>query len=265
MSKLWIATIAFVVSISGVASAGGALRVKIRPPKKGEIVKVEGHVEGDGHAKMDGHDAPLTLALDESWTQTYLAVDHDVVTKERVTFTAAHEKSNGKDDDQPIANKSYVATAADGKVSFTDDQGGAVTDAEQKVLAKTIDNVGSPDRTTALFAGKEFTKGVAVALSGADLLALASMGDLPAANITLTLTDSDRKRAHFELRGAFDGDQNGLKMSVTFEGSLSVDLARGRLLDFDLTGEMKATSDPNAPHKAEIEMKIVGKRAFTYR
>jgi hypothetical protein len=222
----------------------------------------------DTHGTTGGHKVAQTMALDESWTQEYLAVDKDILTKERVSFTTAHQKTGGdtpKDVDLPFANQTYVATAADGNVTFTDGKGGKIDDAVAKLLASTVDNVGDRDKLGALFGGKSFSKGVAVPLSNAELLALMGSGnDLPASSITLTLADNDGKRARFDIAGTMGGDQNGTHLEATFSGTVTVDLARGRMIDFDLTAEMKmnATQGRNT---TEIEMKATARRSVTFR
>jgi hypothetical protein len=206
------------------------------------------------------------MELDESWTQEYLAVDKDILTKERVAFTTAHQKTGGdatKDADLPIANKTFVATAASGTVTFTDDKGGAIDDAAAKVLASTIDNVGDRDKLSALFGGKSFSKGVAVPLSSAELLALMGGGnDLPASSVTLTLADNDGKRARFEIAGTMGGDQNGTHLDATFSGNVTIDLVRGRMVDFDLTAEMKMHATQGKV-TTDVDMKLTGRRSVT--
>jgi hypothetical protein len=259
---------AAIITTSSIASAGGALEVKIAPPKKGEIADVVSRVSSDMQGSVNGHKTAQTSQLDEAWTQEALAVDKDVLTKERVSFTAAHQKLGGdatKDVDLPILNKTYVAIAADGKLTFTDDKGGKLDEAVVKLLAQTIDNVGERDKLGALFGGKSFSKGVAVRLSSAELISLMGGGDqLPTSSMLLTLVENDGKRARFEIAGTMDGGEHGEQVSAAFSGTVTIDLALGRMVDFDLSAQVKTTMI-HGKDTTEIEMKLDGHKSMTYR
>jgi hypothetical protein len=256
-----------VVLSSASAYADDALKVKVAPPKKGEVVDLVAHGSSDMHGTMNGKKLAQTIVFDESSTQEVLAVDKDVVTKERVSFTAAHQKVGGdttKDEDLPVAKKSYVATAVDGKVSFTDAKGGKVADAEVALLARTADNVGQPDKVSVLFGDKAFSKGVAVSLSAGELTSLMGADDqFPAADMTLTLVENDGKRARFDVAGTMEGDKQGLHLTAKFTGTATIDLARGRLVDFQMNAVMKMKSD-KGPVTADVDIKVAAQRTATY-
>jgi hypothetical protein len=252
-----------VVLWSSVASAGGALKVKITPPKKGEVAEVSSHGVMDGSETTDGQKSPKHHASDNDWTQEVVAVDHGIVTEEHVSFKTARDAGIGAAQDLAVANKSYVVNAVAGKVTFTDAKGATPSDTEVLILTSTFGNVGQPDPAGAVFAGKAFSKGVAVPLSKSEVVALVGSSP-PIDGVTLTLVDSDGKRARFALAGASDSDRGVVHLRVTFKASLVVDLVRGRIVEVDAEAETHGTSD-NHGHKSALELKVTGTYATTYR
>jgi hypothetical protein len=254
-----------IILSSASAYADDTLTVKITPPKKGEVADVVNHVDEDMR-DTGGQQSGMTIAVDDSWTQEVLAVDKDIVTKERVSFAAAHQKIGGTvpvDKDLEVAKKTYVATAAGGKVSVTDAKGGTVPADESLLVAMTLDNIGKADKTAAMLGDTAFTKGVAVPLKGAALASLMGAdGQIPISGVTVTLVDNDGKRARFDFAGKIDGDKQEMHIAATFTGSVTIDLARGRMIVFDMSSDNKMTT---ASGKHDAEMKLVAHRTITYR
>ncbi len=246
------------------------LQVPYVPPKQGQIATVVDDQAVTGKVTMGtAKPTPLTQAVKQAYTEEIVAADGDTVTKEKVTFSAAHATANAmgakQDMDLPVKGKTYVIASEGGKTTFTGNGGAAVTKPEEAVLAKIGEKVGTPDRMGKLIGSKTFTKGEKVALAGDELKALTGPSDgVVASNATLTLTAADAKTATFAMAGTFAGKQNGMDLTITFTATIKVDLALSRPIDFKMTGKMSGAGDtPNG--KLALTGTVSGHRTVSYK
>jgi hypothetical protein len=170
-----------------------------------------------------------------------------------------------QDTDLPLKGKSYVIASDDGvTTTVTGDDGKEVAGPEKDLVVKLGEHVGTPDKLGKLLGKKTFTKGQKVALGADEVAAMMGNDGMTASDVTLTLTGQDAKTATFALAGKAAGNQNGMDISMTFQGTVKVDLKRSRPIDLTMTGTMSGSGTAGGK-KIALTGKINAHRTATYR
>jgi hypothetical protein len=271
MKKIFVVgALAFATGVGGVRAHAGGLQIPYVAPKQGEIATVLNEESTDGTLSLGGKSSPLTQKLSETYTEEIVAVKGDVVTKEKIVVTAAHNAVDAmgqkNDADLPIKGKTYVVASDDGvTTTVTGSDGKEVIGAEHDLVVKLAEHVGTPDKLGQMLGAKTFTKGTKVALTEDEVAAMMGKTEgMKASDVSLTLTAQNAKVATFAMTGTLAGKQTGMDVSVTFKGVVKVDLKSSRPLDFTMTGTMKGSGDAGG-QKLVLDGKISAHHAATYK
>ena len=141
----------------------------------------------------------------------------------------------------PIAGKSYIVWAKDGKVEATLADGGAVSPEELAELADDLDELGKPRPMDHFMSGRTWKIGEPYQLTADQLAQLAAVkGDKAPkqVGITLTLTSVDAGTAVFAMQTAMQVDGKA-DLKIDLSGKISVDVATGRPMAVELSGPLK--------------------------
>jgi hypothetical protein len=265
-----VGALVFATGVGGVRARAGGLQIPYLAPKQGQIATVINEESTDGTLSLGGKRSPITSKLSETYTQEIVAVKGDVVTKEKIIVTAAHNTVDAmgqkSDADLPVKGKTYVVASDDGvKTTVTGSDGKDVIGAEHDLVVKLAEHVGTPDKLGQMLGAKTFTKGTKVALTEDELAAMMGKTEgMTASDVSLTLTAQNAKVATFEMVGTLSGKQTGMDITVSFKGVMKVDIKSSLPIDFTMTGTMKGTGDAGG-QKLALDGKIAAHHAATYK
>ncbi len=243
---------------------GDGLAIPYVPPSARQVIDVSDEITISGSAVVSGREMTMLDDRAMAWKETLVAVKGDVVTQLAVSFGPARAKAarSGKARDQelPVANKTYVFTLDHGQVTAVTADGGSVPARELAELRAFADDLGKPDKLAALIASKRWTKGQPVALSSAEVGAVAPPDrGMSTSGVTMTLVEVTPKTATFALDAIYTGTLGVLATTVTTRGSVVIDRARARPIALEVSGDMHGTG------KAEFTGRLIRKKTLTYR
>jgi hypothetical protein len=243
---------------------GDGLAFPYVPPAARQIIDVTDEVAISGTAVAQGRDMTMLDDRTMAWKETLVAVKGDVVTQLAVSFGDARARSarlaKSKDEALPVANKTYVFTLDKGVVTAVTADGGGVPDPELAELTAFRDDLGKPDKLTALIAGKRWQKGQPVTLSADEIGAVAPPDrGMTTSAVTMTLVEVTPKTATFALDATYTGLLGTLTTTVKTRGSVVIDRARGRAISLQVTGDMHGTG------KAEFTGQLLRRKTLSYR
>lgn len=251
-----------------------------RPQKKGDVDASTQSISSQMRAVASSGGTTLAVTnmdrkAHKRVTTTVLAVKNGAATALRLHFlestkTDAVDGKAGPPTVSPVSGKTYVVRRVNGKVEVASDDGGAVPEAEAKIVRDEVGALDQPDPMDAFMASHTFKKGVPVAVP--DKLVTQTLGggsddSMRFGGMTLVL-----KRVLFKKSGVYAVLATSFEMSAPIakgatitgrmKGTFIVDVASGRVLSGSFSGPVQMSGSVHHGD-AVIDIKGTGTMSVT--
>jgi hypothetical protein len=225
----------------------------VQAPAVGDVAQIVETVESDGTMLAGGREVKLGRKGEVTRTEEVVAVDGASVTQLRVSYETVTDHrvvgSQEQDVTSPVAGQTFtVGVGKKGKHTLVDKDGKAVKGKlRDYILGELRDDIGAPTRFAAILGGKTYTSGEPVTVPAKDLVTVLPEGrdDLKGDPITVTYVERRGDIATFSLAGALSRPEGTMTLTLTFKGTLDIDVKTGRAtkvaIDADTKGASKGT------------------------
>ena len=208
---------------------------------------------------------PSTMETSERETKSeeLLAVNGDAATKLKVVFAEKTERvQEGQKPEtkraSPVAGKTYVVEAKEGKISVTDENGKSVSPVEAAILQKSYKYLGKPDPLSTLMPSHPIRVGDKVD-ELADALRQSigkSAGDMAVGRVAVTLTDVHDDEGIFAVSMELSKAEGPMKFVIEQKGIMRVRRADSLLASVSLAGPVGVGI--NGADKGNAKMRVDG-------
>ena len=231
-------------------------------PAVGDVAKIVETIESDGTMLVASREVKLGRKSETTRTEEVVAVDGGSVTQLKVTYDAVtdHRVAGTTEQDvaSPVAGQTFtVGVGKKGKHTLVDKDGKAVKGKlKDFVLDDLRDDVGAPTRFAAILGGKTYTSGEAVTVPAKDLISVLPDGrdELKGDPITVTYVERRGDLATFSLAGALTRPEGTMSLTLTFKGTMEIDVKTGRATRVAIEADTRGTSKAAAKGVAGAEL-----------
>jgi hypothetical protein len=246
-----------------VAAGDGTVFIK-RAPAVGDRSedKVAMTMSMETSVDPDGKGAPQKATMEKSETETrqeeVLAVKGEAVTKVKVTFVdkTATVKEDQKERKRasPVAGKTYVVEAKDGKLIVLLDGDRPAPAMQARVVKEAYETLGKVD---ALYAGvprrplKPGDKVEEVAKAMKEFM-LVRAKDMNVANVSVVFKEAKGDEGVFEVELALAAVEKPMRFDMKLKGQARMSLKTGQPLSTSLKGPMSVGSTEGEGAKMKI-------------
>jgi len=237
------------VASAGAATSTGGVAFTRQPPKVGDRFVEQMTIETQlqlSTRKGDGPPQKSDLATREAETreEQILALSGDAVTKVQVTYTERTEvmKEGGRESKtpSPLAGRTYVLQARDGKTSVLTPAGRPAPTAQARQVESSCPHLGRPEPILAGMPGRPLVPGEKVPeLEGALRAELAGRAkDMPVSAAAVTFAGVEGDDGLFDVTLELSKEERPMKYTIALRGRLRVSRTASQLRGFALEGPM---------------------------
>lgn len=201
----------------------------------------------------------MAMAESVHKTEEVMAVNGDAVTKVKVKYesydTKATEAGKEKKKSSPLAGKTYLVEAKDGKIEVRDEKGKFVPAVEGNDVEKQYHTLGKPDPMGAAMPKTPLKPG-----DRADSIAKAIQEQMKAgsdgmnvSDITVTLREIKGDVGVFDVALKLSKEEGPMSMSMDMKGETDIVAATGEPMLLDIKGPITIGAKPDAKSKMKMD------------
>jgi hypothetical protein len=204
----------------------------------------------------------MSMAESTKQSQELLAVSGDAPTKVKVTFTSIDAKmvEGGKENRRPtpLAGKTYVVEAKDGKIDVKDDKGKAVAAAETKEVSKHFKSLGKPDPVAAALPTTPLRPGEKVEALSRSLESYMQQDEsgLKVSDVTVTFREKLGDDGVFDLTLKMGKEEGPMSMTMDLKGEMRISTTTGEPRKMELKGPITIGSTGGTGGKGDPKSKM---------
>jgi hypothetical protein len=242
--------IGIVMLATAATAEAGPVRMSIARRKVGDVQTVTQTSSMNMKITAKSKVIEVTRTLDRVETVEILAVDGNVITKEKISYSKRKVTSTGPGTktEPDLAGKSFLVERTDKTKELTilTGDGGAPDEGDAAIVQKDARDVGKVEPLSAFISSTAFEIGKPVTLPTETVAALFEDTKLQATSATLTLDRvTGDKKAELTFDIALGGSQSatGITMSMPVKGHVVIDLTTGVAVSMDAAGPITVSGN----------------------